>query len=94
MGGFLPSFSVSVFSTTGFDGWDSLEVFPIGVDSSAGVTLGHELTLAIHTYGRHLNTFNTGIQNGMNTYLDASVDRSVVQSSLRKPEYMGGGTGP
>jgi hypothetical protein len=84
LGGFLSSFSVSVFSR-GFDGLDVLSVLSIGVNSdgpsvgtleTAGAALRPELTSAIRTYGRCLDMLNTRPQTRINTYLDVEVDRN------------------
>ena len=96
MGGFLPSFSVSVFPTTRFDGWDSLKVFPTGVDPSvgmlerAGAALILELTSVTRTYSRCLDIFNIRLQNRTNAYLDVDVDVEWVQSSYGSYGYMVG----
>jgi len=99
MGGFLPSLSVSVFSTTRFNGWDSLKVFPTGVDPSVGMLGGTgaalilELTSAIRTYGMCLDTFNIRLQNRTNAYLDVDVDVEWVQSGYGSHGYMVGTLG-
>jgi len=71
-GSFLSSFSVSVFSITGFDGLDMLKLFLVAVDSA-----GSSIAAVRTYYGR---CSDTRAQNRTNTtYLDVDVDRNVVQ---------------
>jgi hypothetical protein len=76
LGGFLFSFSISVFST-GFDGLDMLKLFLVEAVDSDGSSIA--------------GCLDTRAQNRMNTtYLAVNVDRNVVQFTGGTHKYLYG----